>query len=63
MKVLGLSFGKKNANTDILVKEALYGAKEAFPDAEINFINTQSTEYRSLYRMWSLFNSFRKRKR
>lgn len=41
MKVLGLSFGKKNANTDILVKEALYGAKEAFPDAEISFINTQ----------------------
>lgn len=41
MKVLGLSFGKKNANTDILVKEALYGAKEAFPDAEIQFINTQ----------------------
>ena len=41
MKVLGLSFGKKNANDDILVKEALYGAKEAFPDAEIKFINTQ----------------------
>lgn len=41
MKVLGLSFGKKNANTDILVKEALYGAKAAVPDAEIKFINTQ----------------------
>jgi len=41
MKVLGLSFGKKNANSDILVKEALYGAREAFPDAEIKFINTQ----------------------
>lgn len=41
MKVLGLSFGKKHANTDILVKEALYGAKEAVPDAEIRFINTQ----------------------
>lgn len=41
MKVLGLSFGKRNANTDILVKEALYGAHEAFPDAEIKFINTQ----------------------
>lgn len=41
MKVLGLSFGKKNANTDILVKEALYGAKEVVPDAEIKFINTQ----------------------
>lgn len=41
MKVLGLSFGKKNANTDILVKEALYGAKAAVPDAEIRFINTQ----------------------
>ncbi len=41
MKVLGLSFGKKNANTDILVKEALYGAKAAVSDAEIRFINTQ----------------------
>ena len=40
MKVLGLSFGKKNANTDILVKEALYGAKAAIPSAEIKFINT-----------------------
>jgi multimeric flavodoxin WrbA len=41
MKVLGLSFGKKNANCDILAKEALYAAKEAFSDAEIKFINTQ----------------------
>lgn len=40
MKVLGISFGKKNANTDILVKEALFGAKEANPDAEIEFVNT-----------------------
>ena len=37
MKILGISFGKKNANTDILVKEALFGAKEACPDAEIEF--------------------------
>ena len=41
LHVLGLSFGKKNANSDILCKEALYGAREAFPDAEITFINTQ----------------------
>ena len=41
LHVLGLSFGKKNANCDILCKEALYGAREAFPDAEITFINTQ----------------------
>ena len=41
MKILGLSFGKKNANCDILTKEALYGAREAYPDAEIKFINTQ----------------------
>ena len=41
MRVLGLSFGKKNANSDILTKEALFGAKEAYPDAEIKFINTQ----------------------
>lgn len=41
MRILGLSFGKKNANCDILTKEALYGAREAYPDAEIKFINTQ----------------------
>ena len=41
MKVLGLSFGKRGANSDILCKEALFGAREAFPDAEIKFINTQ----------------------
>lgn len=41
MKILGLSFGKKDANCDILSKEALYGAREMFPDAEITFINTQ----------------------
>lgn len=41
MRILGLSFGKKNANCDILCKEALYGAREAYPDAEIRFINTQ----------------------
>ena len=40
MKVLGISFGRKNANTDVLVKEALYGAKEACPEAEIEFVNT-----------------------
>lgn len=40
MKILGLSFGKKNANTDILVKEALFGAREGAKDAEIKFINT-----------------------
>ncbi|MDL2293006.1 flavodoxin family protein [Ruminococcaceae bacterium OttesenSCG-928-D13] len=38
MKVLGISFGKKNANTDIVVKEALYGAKAA--GAEVAFVNT-----------------------
>ncbi|MCD8154830.1 MAG: flavodoxin family protein [Clostridiales bacterium] len=40
MKILGISFGKVNANTDILVKEALYGCREAAPDAEISFVNT-----------------------
>lgn len=40
MKILGLSFGKVMGNTDILVKEALYGAKEAAPNAQIRFINT-----------------------
>ena len=42
MKILGLSFGRKNFNTDILVKEALFGAKEGGPDAEIKFINTNN---------------------
>lgn len=40
MKILGLSFGRKMGNTDILVKEALYGAREGEPEAEIKFINT-----------------------
>lgn len=40
MKILGLSFGRKMGNTDILVKEALYGAKEGVPNAEVKFINT-----------------------
>lgn len=40
MYILGLSFGRKSGNTDILVKEALYGAREGAPDAEIRFINT-----------------------
>ena len=40
MKVLGISFGKVMGNCDILTKEALFGAKEAFPDAEVKFINT-----------------------
>lgn len=40
MKILGLSFGRKNSNTDILVKEALYGAREGAKEAEIKFINT-----------------------
>lgn len=40
MKILGLSFGKANANTDVLVKQALFGAKAAAPEAEVRFINT-----------------------
>lgn len=40
MYILGLSFGRNMGNTDILVKEALYGAKEGAKDAEIKFINT-----------------------
>jgi multimeric flavodoxin WrbA len=38
MKVLGLSFGRKGGNCDIVVKEALMGAKAA--GAEIRFVNT-----------------------
>lgn len=40
MRILGLSFGRVMGNGDILTKEALFGAKEACPDAEIKFINT-----------------------
>ena len=38
MKVLGISFGRKNQRCDILVKEALFAAHEA--GAEVQFINT-----------------------
>lgn len=40
MNILGLSFGRKMGNTDILVMEALYGAKEGVPDGTVKFINT-----------------------
>lgn len=39
MKVLGMSYGRKMSNTEILVKEALMGAKEA--GADIEFIRMQ----------------------
>lgn len=38
MKLLGISFGRRNQRSDILVKEALFAAKEA--GAEVRFINT-----------------------
>ena len=38
MKVLGISFGRKNQRCDIMVKEALFAAHEA--GAEVQFINT-----------------------
>lgn len=38
MKVLGISFGRKNQRSDVMVKEALFAAKEA--GAEVQFINT-----------------------
>jgi len=40
MIVLGLSFGRKNGNCDIVVKEALLGAKSL--GAEVRFINTSN---------------------
>ena len=40
MVILGVSFGRLHSNTDILVKEALFGAREVAPDAEIKFVNT-----------------------
>lgn len=38
MKVLGISFGRRNQRCDVLVKEALFAAKAA--GAEVQFINT-----------------------
>ena len=61
LHVLGLSFGKRNANCDILCKEALYGVREAFPDAEIKFIcgdqiyQYTEAEDRPLHRLRSMF--------
>jgi multimeric flavodoxin WrbA len=40
MKVLGLSFGRKGGNCDIVVKEALVGAKTASTETEVRFVNT-----------------------
>lgn len=42
MKVLGISFGRKNQRCDILVKEALFAAKAA--GAEVQFINAIGME-------------------
>ena len=42
MKILGISFGRKNERCDILVKEALFAAKEA--GAEVEFVNTMKME-------------------
>ncbi len=44
MNILGISFGRRNSNCDILCKEALYGCREADADAEIRFINTCSMD-------------------
>lgn len=38
MKVLGISFGRKNQRSDVMVKEALFTAKAT--GAEVKFINT-----------------------
>ena len=42
MKVLGISFGRRNERCDILVKQALFAAKKA--GAEVQFINTMRME-------------------
>ena len=38
MKVLGISFGRRNQRSDVMVKEALFAAKAA--GADVEFINT-----------------------
>lgn len=40
MKVLGISFGRKGKNCDIITKQALMAAKEA--GAEVKFVNTMN---------------------
>ncbi len=40
MKILGISFGRRNERCDIMVKEALFAAKEA--GADVQFINTMA---------------------
>ena len=35
MKILGVTCGRKNSNTEILVKEALMGAEEAGAEVEL----------------------------
>ncbi len=45
MKVLGLTFGRKLSNTEILVKEALMGAKEA--GAEVELIRVPDLEIKA----------------
>ena len=42
MNILGISFGRKNSNCDIVCKEALFGCREADPKAEIRFVNTMN---------------------
>ena len=44
MNILGVSFGRPDSNCDILCKEALYGCREAAPDAEIRFVNTMKMD-------------------
>ena len=40
MKILGISFGRKNQRCDIMVKEALFAARAE--GAEVEFINTMA---------------------
>jgi len=40
MKVLGVSFGRKNKNCDVVTKQALTGIMEVCPEAQVEFINT-----------------------
>lgn len=46
MKVLGISFGRRNQRCDVMVKEALFAAKAA--GAEVRFINTRFRHFENL---------------
>lgn len=44
MKVFGITCGRKNGNTELMMKELFLGVQEIDPEAECNFVNLQEAE-------------------